>query len=409
MTAIALLNIYVDPHLIADSMLSRHTNQTTSKQTIWLPARGDIEAVQDEGKDGWRISALARKTVYLPNQGGIFAWSGRRPQAVEFWKNLSAKFLVLRKYNADVKLSLSHLSKSFEETVEEVQAQGQPLELSIVGYAIYDDKIIPIGFNDYTTITTKRYGTCFLIGSGIGCLIDCIKQKDNQETDSQQMSVDHASSTQDLAQYISSRLLFLETLKSGYETKLVPINLYSGGYFEWHKVTVDGVIGSPPHLDFNVRLEENQVRITRIYFSEIMHRPGSQGQPESFRTILLFNQNDIILGKDQVSERRIAFCFKFAKGALLYQALSDCPDYTNPDGTSDVAGGLEAEHLKSLFNISVNVNSVRTFFILPEASVPLVEARSYSNSHKVGSNHLASIIFKDEVLQFDFDASLIKL
>lgn len=402
MTAIALLNIYKEPHLISDSMLSQHKNQIPSERKIWVPARGYIDSVQQDGPEGWRISAFARKTIYLPNGAGLFAWSGILPHAHIFWKFLSEKFLSLSGYDPAAKLCYADLEKVFYDTKIEITREHGNLQLHIVGYCCDGNDVTPFAFNKYKELCTKNYGICWIIGSGRDCIETAIKLKDEYAD----LVETQSHSTRQLAQYISSRMLFIDSLKMGYRPDELPVNQYSGGYFEWHSVKGSGISFSPAHLDFNVRYDCERALITRIYFSEILYRNDTAGRPLPLRYVLTLTDKDIEVTSIQNKNGRMTLNVPSASGVILHQSLDLESDFVNSDGSRDISGPLGAREFSVLYKSPIYIKSVRTFFII-NGHRPEIRTYGFEIPEGKECQSPASLLFEGGMLKLEFDGALV--
>lgn len=403
MTAVALVNIYEDPHLVSDTMLSYEID-TEEDRKIWVPARGVIQSSQKSGERKWGVSRFIRKAVYLPNQGGIFAWAGSLRQASMFWNALSKKFLMISSYNELAKIEMHHISSSYDEL--------STSDLSIVGCLLKDGEPIPFVFGDHRVVETNKYGVCYLIGSGMESMMETIRIKDEHipsrgNDDLMQL----ISKTEDLAQYISSRMLFLDSMKGGYHEETLPFYHFSGGYFEWHKITPGGVKLAPIHLDINIRYDQNGGFVTRAYLSEAMIVSRQQESKEiahhHVRYVSLLSSKDVGIDIKDIVDGQLLIKFERPSGVILYQGLLHGDEFRNSDGTRDIWGYFDKEELQHLFGNPINIFRTRTFFIINEDGRDIIRAKSHVAESEEEASHLATVYYKDGLLYLAIAAQML--
>jgi hypothetical protein len=263
MTAIALLNSEKDPHVVVDTLLSAEGEDPNEKKFIWLPALGKIDSEWERETKIWHISRLGRKSFALPNRSGLLAFSGDCRAAFDFWSELSDDFHQRSLYDSNCKIS--------KEKIYNLLFKNKKSEyFSLLGMVIDDNaKLVPFIHNDHEEILTNNFGKCYVSGSGASLLKKIILDRDDQ-IDKQGGWRDSIkiSATEDLAEHISSVMLYRESdINNGHDTNS-PIAAQCGGFYEWYSIRSIGIRPVYPRIDMHLLLGKNGIAITRLYFSE---------------------------------------------------------------------------------------------------------------------------------------------
>ncbi|MBM7322706.1 hypothetical protein JS562_06145 [Agrobacterium sp. S2] len=196
MTAIAILNAYADPHLLADTLISRDGVDDRADQTVWLPSLGTISTALTQNR---HIRRLGRKSITLPHGGGMLAYAGEVPRAHEFWAEFSERIQNNNAYD-----ETRRIDRAMLEVI--LQSMNVP-QLSILG--VLND---PKGSQDIfeyggaLTVETQNYGKCLFAGSGAEFLLDLVLKADVFWSGVSHRPVNQTV-TEELAESISSRSL----------------------------------------------------------------------------------------------------------------------------------------------------------------------------------------------------------
>ncbi|SDS18187.1 hypothetical protein SAMN05216198_1375 [Halopseudomonas litoralis] len=260
MTAIALLDAENSPYLIADTLVSVETADPNPEKKIWLPALGSINSEWGTPPNLWHISRLARKTYFLPNSSGVLAFSGNCAVAADFLRELSRKFLTSYSYDRSLRIS--------RQTIEDsLQNSSRVCEFSLLGVlARSDGSREAFTHNVHSQMDTINYGKCYTAGSGAELIANIITSVGNQKL-REHLPI---SPTEDLAELISSQMLFRErNLENGHAPG-TPIDLGCGGFYEWYAIRENGPHSMPPRIDIHVNFDEGRLYISRLHFSEQM-------------------------------------------------------------------------------------------------------------------------------------------
>lgn len=269
MTAIALLNVENDPHIVADSLLSVDGHAPADRKKIWLPAVGLVQS--EWGRDGrtWHVNRLGRKMFALPNHSGILCFAGDGSSAYRFWQVLSNKWLSASRYDPFVRIDDAILQIIFREMPADL---GQ---ISIFGILIDSSgNRSVISHNFDSKIETKEFGTCYVAGSGTPLMEQIIHRVDQRLTNSKGWPADYPiSATEDLAEHISCEMLHMEGSILNGVSPGTPLDLRCGGYYDWIKIESEGIRPMRPRIDLSVAVEGDELVISRAYFFEHRQLP----------------------------------------------------------------------------------------------------------------------------------------
>ncbi|MBT1119034.1 hypothetical protein [Stutzerimonas nitrititolerans] len=260
MTAIALLDAENSPYLIADTLVSVETADPNPEKKIWLPALGSIDSEWGTSPKLWHISRLARKTYFLPNSSGVLAFSGNCAAAADFLRELSRKFLTSYSYDRSLRISRQIIEDSLRNS-------SRACEFSLLGVLVSSDGSREAFIhNAHSQMDTINYGRCYTAGSGGELIANIITSVGNQKLR------DHLpiSPTEDLAELISSQMLFRERAIENGRAPGTPIDLGCGGFYEWYAIRENGAHSMPPRIDIHVSFDKGRLYISRLHFSEQM-------------------------------------------------------------------------------------------------------------------------------------------
>lgn len=262
MTAIALLNSELDPHLIADTLLSVEGADPDVKKTIWLPALGNTCSEWGEEEKLWHISRLGRKSFFLPNQSGVLSFAGVCAPAAKFLDELSKAFRNVYQFDQSAKVDSEFINRALNNT-ERVQ------DFWLIGVLVdKDGKREPYTHNTVKKIETEHFGICYAAGSGAELIERLVNSADQRITAGVWRDATHISVTEDLAEHISCEMLYRESdIRNGVEPG-TPFSIGCGGFYEWYAVLPQGVKPMRSRLDIHVYFHEGKLVVSRMYFCE---------------------------------------------------------------------------------------------------------------------------------------------
>lgn len=258
MTAIAILNAYADPHLLADTLISRDGVDDRSEQTVWLPSLGTISTAMPQNR---HIRRLGRKSITLPHGGGILAYAGEVHRAHEFWAEFSRRILNINAYD-----ETRHIDRAMLEAI--LQSMNVP-KLSILGVlngAGGSQDIFEYG--GALTVETQNYGKCLFAGSGADFLLDLVLKADVFWSGVSYRPLNQTV-TEELAESISSRSLFLESAFPSNSANS-PLAHSFGGFVEWYKIERHGVRSHRERVEIHLTAGQRS-RIGRVYLVGMVH------------------------------------------------------------------------------------------------------------------------------------------
>lgn len=266
MTAIALLSAQIDPHIVADTLLTANGQDPRATKKIWLPALGDVLSEWGEGDGRWHISRLTRKTFVLPNKSGVIAFAGMCTPAIHFINDLSEAFR--NKYQYD------ELARVDEELISRVlELSPRSREFSLIGVLIdATGDFRSYIHNTVKRIDTQNFGVCYAAGTGANLIAEIIEAADQRLCLRATAPLsDPSSSTEYLAESISCEMLYRESDHRNGLMVNSPISVGCGGFYEWYQVLPQGIKPFRSRVDIHVAVREaNKLVITRIYFCEQM-------------------------------------------------------------------------------------------------------------------------------------------
>lgn len=274
MTAIAILNAHSDPHLIADTLLSRKDVDLRPDKSVWLPSRGELNtALPGQNR---HIRRLGRKSITLPDGAGMLTYAGEAPPAHEFWAEFSERIQTSKTYD-----DTRRIDRDMLETI--LHSMTTP-KLSILGVLTDETgKQDLFQYGGAICIETQNFGACYFAGTGAEFIRDLVLQADDFWT-----CVSHRpanqSMTEELAESISSQVLFLE---SGFppDNSKSPLSHAFGGYVEWYKIGKSGVKPQKERVEIHITVGA-EAAVGRIY---LIGTVGDVRAPTSGNNIIVIS------------------------------------------------------------------------------------------------------------------------
>jgi hypothetical protein len=263
MTVIALINPETDPHLIADCLISADGEDRRDKKLVWLPSLGLIPTGWQEPKGSWHIVRMGRKTIILPNNGGILAFAGDCSSAFKFWIRLSDAINSTHGYNPDARVD----SGLIDRTLSDMGVTA--LKFHMLGILVDENGVrSPFIHNSEKMVETSNFGTCYFAGSGTIKLSAAVISEDERHSSISDWPWDKISPTEELAESLCSIMLYFESGASYSKNLNAPISDRFGGFYEWYGVKKDGIRFMPSRIDLNLLVENEKLYITRLHIYE---------------------------------------------------------------------------------------------------------------------------------------------
>lgn len=375
MTAIALLNANVDPHLVADTLLSAEGEDSRTYKRVWLPAKGNVPT-EWEGVDGkWHISRLGRKTFTLPNGAGILAFSGDCSAAFRFWARLSDSWHLASSYDETMLVDRSMLDRVLHEMPDDAR------RFTLLGILIdRSGHREPFTHNEFRRLETSQFGICYVAGSGAQTVVDIVRKLDQALVQAGGWPHGYLiSATEDLAEHISAEMLWWEgDIRNGIEPS-TPLALYCGGYYEWYQIERRGIRPMRPRLDLHLSISDCGLTITRAHFVEQVEVPQrSHTVSQRISTsVLNLGVEPVKLSLAEGSRDGVSVDFDETWGTLISSTFEP---YDIGSGSDRLWGRLTPELLRKSFDPPVVVHRVR--IILARTGQDGVMKRFISNSSK---------------------------
>ncbi|MGO4519016.1 hypothetical protein AB4076_00250 [Dyella sp. 2RAF44] len=357
MTAIALLNVNTDPHLVADTLLSVKGQDPKSPRRIWLPALGLVSTEYESHEGVWYISRLGRKTFFLPNGAGILAFAGDCHAAFQFWAALSAKYLAREARDPSFRVNAALI----DQTIHQLGACGR--HFSLLGVLVDPRGERAAYFhNQHVRLQTASFGTCYLSGSGWTLIKQTIMGVDKLLASSKGWPGDYPiSATEDLAEHISSVMLYHDSDNRNGKRPGSPLSHFTGGFYEWYQVGNTGVRPMSPRVDINIRFDDDRVIITRAYFVEQLERRRDPGAHKEAREFPVFVMNLLLdpyeIDAGSIDDGGHVITLGKTRGVLAASTLRSY-DATEED-RGDLSGPIYPEMLEELFSDFYKVHRVR--------------------------------------------------
>ncbi|MBB6187553.1 hypothetical protein [Rhodanobacter sp. MP7CTX1] len=362
MTAIALLDIDNDPHLVADTLLSAQGKDPKSPRRVWLPALGHVPSEYASPEGCWHISRLGRKTFFLPNNAGILAFAGDCHAAFEFWAELSAKFLARVAYEPSFRIDNAFVDQAVHQT------GPSRASFSLLGMFIdATGRRTAYTHNQHIRISTKNFGTCYVSGSGTHLVAKVIKDSDAAlSLNGGWRSTYSTSATEDLAEHISSGMLYLDSDSRNGTVSNSPLSHFSGGFYEWYGVGSAGIRSMSPRVDINVQFHNDRVTITRAYYIEQLEKRHEGLSHSDAREFPICVMNLLLEPYEiDVSDLRESGCAIKLSNIHGVLAPSTLRSYDAPESDRvHLAGPIYPEMLQELFSRKHPVHRVRVIAIV---------------------------------------------
>lgn len=360
MTAIALLNSESHPCLVADTLLSVEGYDPNEIKNIWLPALGDVPSEWSDKNGPWYISRLARKTFCLPNQSGFLAFAGDCAAAIGFVSDLAEQFLYIYQYD-----KTAHINSLLVDRV--VQECSRKKEFSLIAILIDKDGVYETYIhNAVKRINTTNFGVCYVAGSGEEILQDIILDSDNQIVgDSPLAEEQKRFFTEDLAEHISSAMLYRESdIQNGINPK-TSIALGCGGFYEWYSIKPQEIKPMHSRLDLHVKLNSHGVIITRAIFckqieidiSQEERRDTSPPTKDYYQAVYNLGFDNLVLPKTIDSVEWATVLAKEGFGILIQSVFA--PNGSEGSNRERLQSELSGEVAQQLFGRPVDVFRVR--------------------------------------------------
>lgn len=357
MTAIALLNVETDPHIVADTLLSAQGRDPKSPRRVWLPALGLVSSEYKSPEGDWYIARLGRKTFFLPNGAGVLAFAGDCQAAFQFWAALSEKYLVRECYEPSFRMD----SDFVDQTIHQMGARGGLF--SLLGVLVdADGRRAAYIHNQHVRMQTATFGTCYISGSGAPLIAETIADVDRAMNSNGGWPKNYPISvTEDLAEHISSVMLYRDSDGRNGHTPDSPLSHFTGGFYEWYRVGDSGVRPMSPRVEINVAFDGGDVTITRAYYVEQLERRRDAGSHSDAREFPICVMNLLLdpykTTASEIDEFGHIITLDAIRGVLAPSTLRsyDAPE----EDRVDLSGPIYCEMLDELFSSPYSVHRVR--------------------------------------------------
>ncbi|WP_370613227.1 hypothetical protein NMC96_14135 [Citrobacter portucalensis] len=374
MTAIALLNSEKEPHIIADTLLNTDGPDLSQKKTVWLPALGETCSEWTTDNKRWHITRLGRKTFILPNRSGLLAFSGECRDAFNFWCDLSADFLNRSNYEPTSNITRDNIDKLLLNN-------PRSHSFSLLGIVRDNDgNLSPLTHNKCKEIITDNFGKCYVSGTGASLLEVIIRRQDEFINSVGGWSDSIAiSATEDLAEHISSQMLYSESDIGNGESADTSIAKYCGGFYEWYFINNDGVKPLKSRIDLHIILKADSMVITRLYYSEqCQKKPDNASSTFSGKyplRIICFSSSFIEISYTSLLTKKLALTFNDAWGTQIDSTFDGYEN--NPDFVSRLSGIIDGNTADIMFGSPIEANRIR--LIINDGKN--VSIRAFINKH----------------------------
>ena len=260
MTAVALLNAYSTPFLLADTLLTSAGKDPEQDRIAYLPGVGE-RPTNYISKDGPRyIQSLGRKTLIFPAYSGVMAFAGNLTSAMTLWENVSERFLNQVSFNPTARINL----QIFEDYLNGLSSEA--MNISLLGITVdADGQFHPLAHRA-DEFNTKNFGVCFVAGSGGDDLKETILEYDELVESRKGARSNGKSHTEDLAHVICIKGLYLDSDFRNGNDLISPLSKSYGGVFEGLEVTKHGATRLAPRLDLHISTKSDEIQITRAYW-----------------------------------------------------------------------------------------------------------------------------------------------
>jgi hypothetical protein len=357
MTVIALINPESDPHLIADCLITSDGQDKRACKSIWVPSLGVVQTDWRDLDGPFHLVRMARKTIALPNGGGMLAFAGDCQPAFEFWVALSDAINTKSCYDPSALVDHEMLDRvliSMGQMAKRFHVLGVLLDRNSQKQAfIHRSEMV---------VETENFGTCYLAGSGSKLLKTEILQEDVRFTEIGEWTWDKISPTEELSESLCSSMLYYESDASNGRRPDTPLHERFGGFYEWYGFKSGGAKAIPPRLDLNLCCENDKLYLTRLHLSEIYTPDNEKNSkfkaPQALLNILTFCCRSTEVDITALTNFDLKFLFKKADGLLIerFVNLYDTPNTTEDPRMSGIA---DAKLLEDYFKTPFVVNNVR--------------------------------------------------
>ncbi|MBC8999209.1 hypothetical protein IAI51_22030 [Pseudomonas sp. N40(2020)] len=357
MTVIALINHESDPHLIADCLITSDGQDKRASKSIWVPSLGVVQTDWRDLDGPFHLVRMARKTIALPNGGGMLAFAGDCQPAFEFWVALSDAINTKSHYDPSalvdhemldrVLISMGQKAKRFHVLGVLIDGNGQKQAF------IHRSEMV---------VETENFGTCYLAGSGSKLLQTKILQEDVRFTKIGEWIWDKISPTEELSESLCSSMLYYESDASNGRRPDTPIHERFGGFYEWYGFKSGGAKAMPPRLDLNLCYENDKLYLTRLHLSETYIPDNEKNSkfksPQVLLSILTFCCRSTEVDITDFTNLDLKFLFTKADGVLI-ERFVNLYDTDNTTADPRISGTADAKLLEDYFETPFVVNNVR--------------------------------------------------
>lgn len=260
MTAIALLNAYASPFLLADTLLTSAGKDPELGRVSYLPGVGQRPSNYLTTKGDRYIQTLGRKTFVFPERSGVMAFAGDLSSAMNVWNNVSARFLNAIFADPSARINL----QIFEDHLNGLSSEA--MKISLLGITVDTAGQFHPLVHSADKFNTKNFGVCFVAGSGGDDLKETILEYDELVASKKCARPNGTSHAEDLAHIICVKGLYLDSdCRNGDDLKS-PLSKSYGGVFEGFEVTKHGAKRLAPRLDLHISTMQDEIQITRAYW-----------------------------------------------------------------------------------------------------------------------------------------------
>lgn len=357
MTAIALLDVENDPHLVADTLLSAAGPDPATEKTLWLPALGCVSSEWRDPRGPFHLCRLARKTFVLPNNGGIVAFAGDCATAFALWAQLSEMIQRNVGFDPAFRVDADTLRSAL------VALGAQAVSISLLGMLV-DARggRAPFVHGAHQEVKTDHFGTCFVAGSGAAMVEQLIRAADQDHARSGWSARAPLTPCEDLAERLSAEMLFRESAMDNGTSPDSPIALGCGGFYEWYAVNAGGVQSLQPRLDLHVRANHDRLVFDRIYFAEMyeLGGPVDLGVPSQRYVLAVMNLILEPLAMDRATACGPGYALRPDASwvTVLESAFSDY-DRAPAQRLQRMDGPLDAGLVQHLFAAPLDLHRIR--------------------------------------------------
>jgi hypothetical protein len=399
MTAIALLDVENDPHLVADTLLSAAGPDPATEKTLWLPALGCVSSEWEAPSGPFHLCRLARKTFVLPNNGGIVAFAGDCATAFALWAQLSEMI----KRNAGFDSGYRFDASALQSALTTLGARKD--DISVLGMLVdAQGTRTPFLHGAHQEVTTRYFGTCFVAGSGATMVARMIHAADRDPARGNWPLAAPLTPCEDLAEGLSTEMLYRESSQGNGASPNTPIALGCGGFYEWYKVETDGVRYLQPRLDLHVCADRRGLTFVRIYLAELHEGAAivDLGVPSQHYTLMVTN---LILDSLRLDHERAitqGYALRLPK-SWVTSIESAFMDYDrSPElRRQRMDGPLDADQLQHLFAQPLDLRRIRLLLHI-EGEDDVIADRLLRR----GGAPLAKLRVDDGTLVLDLDAEV---